>query len=121
MVAVRPSSDWPICPTTTRSSTRPARRGPKMLSQRGGASRRPERIAVSASRQPASSPASSWEVSTKLMEHRAGTRRPHHSRKLLPGIGGQALGLSFGFTRAPDAVIDEALDLLRAVDIAQVD
>ena len=41
-----------------------------------------------------------WEVSSKLMEHRAGTANglSHHSRKLLPGIGSQALGLSLGFT-----------------------
>src|SRR6266511_1165593 len=33
---MRASIDWPHCPTTTRSSTRPARNGPKMSSQGGG-------------------------------------------------------------------------------------
>ena len=32
-VAMRPSSDWPIWPTTTRSSTAPRRSGPKISSQ----------------------------------------------------------------------------------------
>src|SRR3954453_1934526 len=36
---MRPSTDWPIWPTTTRSSTAPRRSGPKILSQGGGRDR----------------------------------------------------------------------------------
>src|SRR5690349_13079570 len=50
-VAIRPSSDWPSCPTITRSSTAPLLRGPNRSAQSCGSDCCPLRNRVTKSSQ----------------------------------------------------------------------
>ena len=69
-VAIRPSIDWPICPTTTRSSTAPRRSGPKRSSQGCGRGQSPVRKLLGTGNQCCALPLGSSGAASSLMSSR---------------------------------------------------